>query len=285
MLIYFRKQEIKEYLFGTSVEQSSISSNSFTQFTVAYPRYWGTLEGEIIKAIVSVGRPLTWKEIQKQTNFDKRTLEKAFSTLFADDTITKIETSEEKTYRVPYNIFKAYSNQLRLITSAERKKELEDWINQWKELRKLDLSLDYEHFFLEGRHLDDFSKELISHAKSNVLVVNPFIEYCDLSNTLSDAKKKGIGVQIVTREPQDKYGEKLKKKQEYLSQLVTDGISLVYNNKVHAKIIVVDNAIAIVSSMNFYPESSAGVSWEAGLISLQLKTVESIIDSVKTKGM
>ncbi len=133
--------------------------------------------------------------------------------------------------------------------------------------------------------MDDFTKELISHAKSNVLVVNPFIEYCDLSNTLSDAIKKGVCVQIITREPRDKYADKLEKKQDYLSQLVNEGIDLKYNNKVHAKIVVVDSIIAIVSSMNFYPESSAGVSWEAGLISLQAKIVESIINSVKTKSM
>jgi phosphatidylserine/phosphatidylglycerophosphate/cardiolipin synthase-like enzyme len=202
--------------------------------------------------------------------------------LYNDDAVFKKVIDEEVTYRVSPPLWHIYKNHLH---STENKKELEDWINKWKELRKLDLTLDYDHFFLEGRHLDDFTKELISHAKSNVLVVNPFIEYCDLSNTLSDAKKKRISVQIITRQPQDYYPDKLKKKQEYLSQLVNEGVDLQYNNKVHAKLVVVDNAIAIVSSMNFYPDSSAGASWEAGLISLQAKTVESIVNSVKTKSM
>jgi predicted transcriptional regulator len=284
MLIYMRKQEIKEYLFGPSVEPSPIS-HSFSQSAVAYPPYWGTLEGEIIKAVVSAGRPLTWKEIQKQTNGDQQSLNNALSNLFDDDAITKIENTDETTYKVSYYLFKSYKNQLRLVTLAEGRKGLEDWINQWKSLRNLNFSLDHEHFFLEGRHLDDFSKELISHAKLNVLVINPFIKDCDLSNTLSDAKKKGVDVRIITRQPQDKYTEYLEKNKQYLSRLQTGGIELTYNNKVHAKIIVVDNSIAIISSMNFYPESSAGALWEAGLITIQTKTVESILESIKTKAM
>jgi hypothetical protein len=280
-----RKQEIAEYLFGPSVELSPISSNSSYQSAVNHLPYWGTLEGEIIKAVVLAGRPLTWKEIQKQTNGDQQSLNNALSDLLADDVITKIENTEETIYRVSYYLFKAYSNQLRLVTFAERRKGLEDWINQWKSLRNINFSLDHEHFFLEGRHLDDFSKELISHAKSNVLVINPFIKDCDLSNTLSDVKKKGVNVRIITRQPQDKYSEYLEKNKQYLSHLQTEGIELAYNNKVHAKIIVVDNSIAIVSSMNFYPESSAGASWEAGLITIQTKTVESILESIKTKAL
>jgi len=61
------------------------------------------------------------------------------------------------------------------LHAGTRKGEIISWINQWKEPRELDFSLEHEQFFLEGRHLDDFSKELIAHAKSEVLVVNPFI--------------------------------------------------------------------------------------------------------------
>jgi phosphatidylserine/phosphatidylglycerophosphate/cardiolipin synthase-like enzyme len=134
---------------------------------------------------------------------------------------------------------------------------------------------------LEGRHLDDFSKELISHAKSEVLIVNPFIQDCDLSNTLIDARKQGIYVQIVTRTPRDKNPEYLKNKQDYLSKLEKEGISVVCNEKVHAKLIVTDHAVAIVSSMNFYPDSSAGVSWEAGLVSTDTKVVDSTVRAIE----
>ena len=52
-----------------------------------------------------------------------------------------------------------------------------------------------------------------------------------------------------------------------------------YDAKVHAKLIVVDRAIAIISSMNFYADSSAGVSWEAGLVSADSNIVKTIVNS------
>ena len=55
--------------------------------------------------------------------------------------------------------------------------------------------MESKHFFLEGRHLDDISKELVSHAESEVLAVNPFVENCDLSNTLRQACARCLGHQ------------------------------------------------------------------------------------------
>jgi Mn-containing catalase len=50
-----------------------------------------------------------------------------------------------------------------------------------------------------------------------------------------------------------------------------------------AKLLVVDRATAVVSSMNYYPESSAGVSWEAGLVSTEANVIESIIKSTLSR--
>ena len=59
-----------------------------------------------------------------------------------------------------------------------------------------------------------------------------------------------------------------------------DGLELKYDKKIHAKIIVADRTVGVVSSMNFFPESSAGASWEAGLVSIDPKVVESIVQSI-----
>lgn len=56
-------------------------------------------------------------------------------------------------------------------------------------------------------------------------------------------------------------------------------VPLLYSKKVHAKIIIVDHAIAVVGSMNFYANSSAGVSWEAGLVSADSNVVKTIVNS------
>ena len=45
---------------------------------------------------------------------------------------------------------------------------------------------------------------------------------------------------------------------------------------VHAKLLVVDEQIAVISSMNYYSWSSGGSSWEAGLISIDRDIVNSV---------
>jgi len=272
--VYLRKPNVKQYIIG-SLKAPPLPPPP----ALISPSHWGTREGDVIKTIVSQGRPLTWNEIHQATDLDEDSLNKALSNLFSSNEIQKIGDTREKRYRVSHKLYKDYYTRLHANLHIERRTKLVEWINQWKEVRKLDFSLEHEHFFLEGRHLDDFSKELISHAKSEVLVVNPFIQDCDLSNTLRDVKKRGINVQIITRSPRDKYPEHRENKQKYLSTLQKEGISLVYNEKVHAKLIVVDHAVAIVSSMNFYPDSSAGVSWEAGLVSIDKRVVDSIVSS------
>jgi phosphatidylserine/phosphatidylglycerophosphate/cardiolipin synthase-like enzyme len=74
------------------------------------------------------------------------------------------------------------------------------------------------------------------------------------------------------------YGDR---KDEYHGFLKKAGIDMTYNKSVHAKIMVLDRAIAIVSSMNLYSASTAGASWEAGLISIENTVVESVMNSIR----
>lgn len=164
--------------------------------------------------------------------------------------------------------------------SEEKQKDLARWIDQWREVKGLHFSLEHKHFFLEGMHLDDISKELIRRAKSEVLVVNPYVNVCDLSNRMRDASKRGISVTLITRPPDDKKYSYRKEKQEYHTTLKKEGVILTYNKMTHAKLIVVDRAVAIVSSMNFYSGSSGGASWEAGFVSIEDTVVESVVSSI-----
>lgn len=68
-------------------------------------------------------------------------------------------------------------------------------------------------------------------------------------------------------------------KEVYHRALIEDGITLAYNRDVHVKIVVVDRATAIVSSMNFYPASASGVTWEAGIITID-EDVVTFIDKM-----
>lgn len=262
--VYVRRSLVKVHLLGTPPP---------LQIPIA-AFHFGTHKGDVLKATIQQGRPVRWRELQKATNLNEKDLNYALFELIDAGDMQKKGSKYVITDKLKTN----YQQFL-----AGRRAEFSSWITQWKKVRNLSFPLEHDHFFLEGRHLDDFSKELISHAKSEVLVVNPFIQNCDLSNTLRDVQKRGINVQIITRPPHDRYPDNLKQKQDYHASLQQDGISVLYEKKVHAKLLMVDQAVAVVSSMNFYPESSAGVSWEAGLVSTNPDIIESIMESVLVK--
>jgi hypothetical protein len=49
-----------------------------------------------------------------------------------------------------------------------------------------------------------------------------------------------------------------------------------FDRRIHVKLLVVDEQIAIISSMNFYSNSTGGSSWEAGMISIDDFIVNSV---------
>jgi phosphatidylserine/phosphatidylglycerophosphate/cardiolipin synthase-like enzyme len=244
---------------------------------------------------VKKGRPLKWNELLELTGLDSEALRKALAELFNYEQIEKIKDGE---YKVCHELYEEYSEFLKKqnvpdepkVSKAirsfpkksfdNRKNDLINWINQWKGVEKIDISPEHGHFFLEGRHLDAFSKGLIADAKREVLVVNPFIEKCDLSDTLREARKQGLEVKVLTRPPDDKNEQYRQKRMKYHSTLKDEGIKLFYNQETHAKLIVVDRSAAVASSMNFYSGSSAGKSWEAGLISIEDTVVTSVVNAI-----
>jgi len=256
------------------------------------PRYWGSWKGRVVSAIVTGGEQ-TWTELLEKTGLNAASLNRVLAELFNVHAINKKGEGTEARYRVVRELYDEYRTFLNSNPSivADRKKEqlpakfvqtrkgkLVDWIEQWKRLKNLEFSLDPRHFFLEGMYLDDLSKSLISAATLEVLVVNPYVEHCDLSNVLRNASKKAE-VTLVTHPPEDN-NQFPKDRQEYHKTLKNEGVKLVYNRKVHAKLIVVDRTVAIVSSMNLYGSSSGGGSWEAGLVSIEDTVVEQIVDSI-----
>jgi hypothetical protein len=151
-------------------------------------------------------------------------------------------------------------------------RDFNKWIAEWRHTKRgLDFSMESKHFFLGGADLDDFTKNLIRLAEKTIFVANPFVEACYLTDDLIDSARKKTEIKIVTRYPEAKE----KKKAECHSKLREMGIVLHYDNRIHSKIIVVDDKVAVVSSMNFYSGSSGGASNEAGIVSIDEKVVES----------
>jgi phosphatidylserine/phosphatidylglycerophosphate/cardiolipin synthase-like enzyme len=63
-------------------------------------------------------------------------------------------------------------------------------------------------------------------------------------------------------------------------ELMQSNVVLKYNNSVHAKLVIVDREVAVISSMNFIPTSSGGSSWEAGVVSIDEAVVKSVVKSI-----
>ena len=76
---------------------------------------------------------------------------------------------------------------------------ISQWVIKWRDFKNLSFCLDARHFFLEGTYIDDLSKDLIRQAKEEILLVNPYIEQCLLSNTLIDATSSKVKVSVITR--------------------------------------------------------------------------------------
>ena len=134
-------------------------------------------------------------------------------------------------------ILKIWMNITPLIQHEEQKEiilekalpkddNLADFVVKWRAFKNLSFSLDARHFFLEGTYLDDLSKDLIRQARKEVLLVNPFLEECHLSNTLIDAVANNAKVTVITRNPQiiEIITQKsLKEKQDYHESLKKEG--------------------------------------------------------------
>ncbi|MHA2024053.1 MAG: phospholipase D-like domain-containing protein [Candidatus Thorarchaeota archaeon] len=146
-------------------------------------------------------------------------------------------------------------------------------IRDWGAYNKYELDSVTQHLFMEGANLSDIMRRLIGTASSEIIVVNPFVEGGHISNALIDASKSGCVVKLITREADSK------KKIDYHKKMKRSGITIIYNNEVHAKVTLVDREIGIVSSMNLYAHSSGGGVWEAGIVSWDTRLIDKILDS------
>lgn len=249
------------------------------------PLYWGSWKGRIIKA-VSIDRAYSWEALRDITGLSPQSLNQALSELYNAKALFKNENGEYRVSRSLYDEYRDYFSELdnRKLDeptriSKDQQSNLISRIDAWIEFRGLGISLSPRHFFVEGDMLDDITKDMISKSLKEVLIVNPFVEKCTLSDLLIESSCIGKEVILVTRPPQrtNAYGDRT---EEYHKIISDSGVKIIYNRNVHAKLLVLDRAVAIVSSMNLYSTSTAGTSWEAGIVSLDERVVEPITNSI-----
>lgn len=259
----------------------------------AEPPFYGSWKGRVLEAI-AVENIRDWNGILEYTQLYPENLNKAISELYDLDVIKR---QDDGLYWIKdivlYHLYRDYFDNIAddyktpLIQHEEPKEialeralpkdeNIATFVVKWRAFKNLSFSLDARHFFLEGTYLDDLSKDLIRQAKKEVLLVNPFLDECHLSNTLIDAVANKAKVIVITRNPSDNRPHVLKEKQAYHKTLKKENITINYDHRIHAKLLVVDQQIAVISSMNFYSYSSGGSSWEAGMISIDEPIVNSV---------
>ena len=234
-----------------------IETNQITK-----PKFWNSWKGRIIRAIVLDGL-YTRDKILKRTRLQEEQFEQALNELFQNELLTeKHDNRFWVNSRELCNEYRTYFKKLQ--------NNLVDWVNQWRLHENVESNLN--HFFLEDRLLYELSEKLIENANVEILVSNPFVKKCHISKALKTVSKKGINVELITRS-----------NTKYMKEFSKNGISITYDESVHAKLIVVDRRIGIVSSMNYYAGSTGGELWEAGIVTIEEATVQSIIDSILKK--
>lgn len=161
-------------------------------------------------------------------------------------------------------------------TNSEKQGDhLTQWLTQWAAARPINQPLSAKHFFIEGMRLEELARDAIARARDEVLVTTPYLDNCFLVTALQEARNRRANVKIITRRPNSK-DDKEYSKLECQAFLRKNGVSIHYDNTIHAKIIVIDQTIAIVSSMNIYSGSTGGGSLEAGIVTFERIVVESV---------
>jgi hypothetical protein len=261
---------------------------------VQTPKYWDSWQGKVIKVLILHGRePVSFNKLMEETGFHSQGLLRALAPLRQNNVIkyegknyilvdeeirqewTKflaINSSPESGQKTQQNTKE--TKQDNPTVSANKEVDLIQCIIQWREMRNLNFPLESKHFFLEGEYLDELARVLIGKAQHQILVTNPFIDSCHLTKNLENAVLRKISVKVVARRPKENMDDVTKR--ECQTALKKAGMLIHYDNQIHAKIIIIDNKVAIVSSMNLYSASSGGFTKEAGIVSIDEKVVASV---------
>jgi len=258
------------------------------------PKYWDTVKGEILNAMTAfTWDAYSWGDVE---SVDVYVLTQMLPLPEAEILVNLRELvrdgdvirEDERWYQVRPELLKEYAEYIEYLMVTEIDTERFDeikvlprdisnislWTDGWLKIHKPDITLEKSHFYLEGYLLDAYVKFLITKAKETIIVVNPFLDMITPTKLLIEATRNNRRVVLVTRPP-DKSSTR-----HYHKELSDSGVTVLYYRNLHAKIMLFDDEIAIVSSMNLLVGATAGFSWEAGIITLDKKTVEMIKDSI-----
>lgn len=111
----------------------------------------------------------------------------------------------------------------------------------------------------------EISREL-SKAQQEVLICSPWITYIvdELSSFRKIKNKKKINIKIITRLIKEDIEKGVTDLDKFRVLRDAFGAEIRYNNDLHAKMVIVDNSVAIISSANL-TKKGLSVNYEAGI--------------------
>jgi phosphatidylserine/phosphatidylglycerophosphate/cardiolipin synthase-like enzyme len=192
----------------------------------------------------------------------------------------KGELEQENTSIIP-EMKKGEPENEATANSEKQENGLIQWLTQWVAARPINQPLAAKHFFIDGMRLEELVRDAIAKAKDEIHITTPYLDNCFLVTALQEARNRRANVKIITRRPNSK-DDKEYSKLECQGVLRKNGVSIHYDNTIHAKIIVIDQKIAVVSSMNIYSGSTGGGSLEAGIVTFEDQVVDSVAKYIAT---
>ncbi len=203
--------------------------------------FWGTWGGRIVRAVVLLDS-YSKDAILKVTNLKAEEYDQAVKGLLEDNLVTLNEGNKLWVTKELYGKCRKYFE-----VSQEY---LVSWVEDWQKEKGIEHSFEsnVDHFYLSGKLLPVFSESLIQKAQDEILIANPYVRRCHICDSLRSMSEKGVQVKMLTRDIES---------QQFKREL-SKGVMISYDESVHAKLIIVDKRVGIVSSMNFYAGSIAG---------------------------
>ena len=269
------------------------------------PKYWGTPKGQVIRAIAEK-HALQYDELLSETGLGPSQLDTAIEELMEEGVLDLKDWDQHWVDNDLWHEYRAYLGderskgiveERRMIAQeftlmrrklareraegqTEHEGHLRERIGEWIEFNDVEHSPPTSHLYLTGKQLDSLLEALIPYSKREILVVNPYVEKCTLSNLLVDASSSGLNVKLITQSPLKDYeGKRKEAKIRFHETMKQSGLQLYYNRSTHAKMFLLDKEVLALGSMNLYSDSTAGKLWEAGMFTVDKVGIKSAMES------
>lgn len=108
----------------------------------------------------------------------------------------------------------------------------------------------------------EINKEILK-AKYKVLICSPWITY--IGEEFSSLKNNKIDLKIITRCVKEDINKGTTDLEKFRTLKDDFNAGIRYNNDLHAKIVIIDNSVAIISSANLTKKGLLSASYESGI--------------------